>query len=162
MLRKVSSLILSGVCFMSIEINLNYLFFDKTLLKRALTRKAYAQEQEQKYGKECDDQEPLCTLGDAVLKAILSDLLMNAGCQTRDSVTQEKQQLECRKTLGEVACAAGVGSYIRLGDGEAKSNAQQSPKVLAETFEALIAAIYFDGGYEAAKRVVNRLFGQLI
>ena len=146
---------------MSIENNLNYLFFDKALLERALTRRAYAQEQAQR-GIGCNDQEAFCTIGDAVLKVSLADLLMNAGCQTRASITKRKEQLECQSMFGEIARGIKVGSYIRLGIGEAQNNAQQNPKVLAETLEALIAAIYFDGGYEAAKRVVSRLFERLI
>ncbi|XHX80005.1 MAG: ribonuclease III domain-containing protein [Stenomitos frigidus ULC029] len=146
---------------MSIEINLNYLFFDKALLERALTRKAYADEQKH-YGNSYKDQEAFCTLGDAVLKTVLADLLIDSGCKTRAEITQKKQILECQKMLGEVACAVKVSSYIKLGKGEIKQNADQNPSVLAETFEALIAAIYLDGGYEAAKRVISRLFERLI
>ncbi|MBW4582566.1 MAG: dsRNA-specific ribonuclease [Tildeniella nuda ZEHNDER 1965/U140] len=152
---------LSRAYLMSIESSLNYLFFDKALLERALTRRAYADEQN-RCGKLYKDQEAFRTLGDAVLKTILSDLLMNAGCQTRDSITKKKEQLECQPMLGKIAREVEVGSYIRLGKGEAKHNAQQNLSVLAETLEALIAAIYFDGGYEAAKRVVSRLFERLI
>ncbi|MBD2078032.1 dsRNA-specific ribonuclease [Phormidium sp. FACHB-592] len=147
---------------MSLEINLNYLFFDKALLERALTRRAYADEQKQRYGTLCKDQEAFCTLGDAVLKTVLADLLIDSGCKTRAEITQKKQILECQKMLGEVACAVKVNSYIQFGKGEIKQNADQNPSVLAETLEALIAAIYFDGGYEAAKRVVSRLFERLI
>ena len=147
---------------MSIESNLNYLFFDKALLERALTRRAYADEQKQGYSVLCKDQEAFCTLGDAVLKTVLADLLMASGCKTRAEITQKKQILECQKMLGEVACAVKVSSYIKLGKGEIKQNADRNPSVLAETLEALIAAIYFDGGYEAAKRVVSCLFERLI
>lgn len=160
--RKVSSLILSEAYSMSIESNLNYLFFDKALLERALTRRAYADEQKQRYGVLCKDQEAFCTLGDAVLKSVLADLLIDSGCETRAEITQKKQVLECQKMLGEVACAVKVDAYLKLGKGEAKQKADQNFSVLAETFEALIAAIYLDGGYEAAKRVIRRLFERLI
>jgi len=147
---------------MSLEISLNYFFFDKALLERALTRRAYADEQKHRCGKLCKDQEAFCTLGDAVIKAALADLLIDAGCETRAEITQKKQLLECQKMLGEVACGVKVDTYIKLGKGEAKQNADRNSSVLAETFEALIAAIYLDGGYEAAKRVIHRLFERLI
>jgi len=146
---------------MSIESNLNYLFFNKALLERALTRRAYADEQKH-YGKSYKDQDAFCTLGDAVIKSVLADLLIDSGCKTSAEITQKKELLECKKMLGEVAGAVKVNSYIKFGKGEIKQNADQNLGVLAETFEALIAAIYFDGGYEAAKRVVSRLFERLI
>ncbi len=141
---------------MSIEINLNYLFFNKALLERALTRKAYADEQKH-YGKSYKDQEAFCTLGDAVIKSVLVELLMSKGFQTKAEVTKEKQSLECKEKLAEIALNLEVDSYIKLGKGE-----QNNTRILAETLEALIAAIYLDGGYEAAKRVVSRLFERLI
>ncbi|MCK4810510.1 MAG: dsRNA-specific ribonuclease [Candidatus Omnitrophica bacterium] len=142
---------------MAIEENLGYVFSDKSLLERALTRKAYALEQKQR-DQDYEDQEIYRTLGDAVLKLALVDLLIKAGCQTRDEITRKKMALEREEGLAKIARNLLIGSFIKLGIGEEKQQADQEPKVLAETLEALIGAIYFDAGYETSKRVVTEWF----
>jgi ribonuclease-3 len=140
-----------------IEDKLGYEFEKKELLDRALTRKAYALELKQQ-GQECEDQEVFRTLGDAVLKAILVDLLIQSGCSTREEITKKKEGLEREERLAEVGRDLGIGKFISLGAGEKKQKAEEEPKVLAETFEALIGAIYRDRGYDASKEVVTRLY----
>jgi ribonuclease-3 len=142
---------------MKIEDKLGYKFEKKELLDRALTRKPYALELKQQ-GQECEDQEVFRTLGDAVLKAILVDLLMHSGCSTRDEITKKKEGLEREEKLAEIGRGLGIGEFIRLGAGEKKQKASEEPKVLAETLEALIGAIYRDRGYEASKEVVSKLY----
>jgi ribonuclease-3 len=142
---------------MTIEKNLGYSFFDKNLLNRALTRKAYALEQKQR-NQDCEDQEVFRTLGDAVLKAVLVDLLIKSGCKTRDEITSKKKRLEREEMLAKVSQALGIGPFIKLGVGEEKQKANEEPKVLAETLEALIGAIYLDGGYSASKEVITEWF----
>lgn len=142
---------------MTIEKNLGYLFSDKNLLNRALTRKAYAFEQKQR-NQDCEDQEVFRTLGDAVLKAVLVDLLIKSGCKTRDGITSKKKGLEREETLAKIGRDLGIGSFIKLGVGEEKQKANEEPKVLAETLEALIGTIYRDGGYDASKEVVTKWF----
>lgn len=142
---------------MTIEENLGYVFSDKSLLERALTRKAYALEQKQR-DQDYEDQEIYRTLGDAVLKLALVDLLIKAGCQTRDEITRKKMALEREEGLAKIARNLLIGSFIKLGIGEEKQQADQEPKVLAETLEALIGAIYFDAGYDTSKRVVTEWF----
>ncbi len=140
-----------------LEHQLGYLFQDKQLLQRALTRKAYAQEQRQK-GQACDDQEVYRLLGDVVLKVILVELLMEAGYDTRESITNRKSDLEKRETLGTTALAQTIAPYLRLGAGERKQGIQKQTSVLGETVEAVIAAIYEDGGFEVTRRLVKRWF----
>ena len=142
---------------MTLEENLGYKFKNKSLLDRALTRKAYALEQHQQ-NKDCEDQEIYRTLGDAVLKAVLIDLLIKSGCCTRDEITRRKKRLEREEGLAEISKHIGIGSFLKMGKGEEKQKAQEEPYVLAETFEALIGAIYLDGGFEASKRVIMELF----
>jgi ribonuclease-3 len=142
---------------MTLEENLGYVFKNKSLLDRALTRKAYALEQHQQ-NNECDDQEIYRTLGDAVLKAVLIDLLIKSGCCTRGDITSRKKGLEREEGLAEVSKRIGLGSFLKLGKGEEKQKAQDEPYVLAETFEAVIGAIYLDGGFEASKRTIEKLF----
>jgi len=142
---------------MTIEKNLGYSFADKNLLNRALTRKAYALEQKQR-NQDCEDQEVFRTLGDAILKAVLVDLLIKSGCKTRDEITNKKIRLEREEGLANISQDLGIGPFIKLGAGEEKKRANEEPKVLAETLEALIAAIYLDGGYGASKGVITKWF----
>ena len=142
---------------MTIEESLGYSFNDKSLLERALTRKARALEQKEQ-GQDLEDQEIFRTLGDAVLKPILVDLLIKEGCKTRDEITKKKIELEREGTLAEISRKLGIGPFIKLGVGEEKQNANEQPKVLAETLEALIGAIYRDGGYNVSNGVVTKLY----
>ena len=144
-----------------IEEKLGYTFSNKQFLERALTRKAYALEKRQK-NQYCEDQEVYRTLGDAVLKAILVDLLIKKGCKTRDEITRKKMFLEREETLARISGELGVGEFIKLGAGEKKHKLDEEPKVLAETLEAIIGAIYFDGGYNTSQEVVNKWFKKLI
>lgn len=144
---------------MTIEDTLGYTFSDKNLLARALTRKAYANEQKQQ-NKECEDQEIFRTLGDSVLKTVLVDLLITKrGCKTREEITNEKKRLEREEGLAEISRNLGIGTYIRFGKGEKKQKADEEPYVLAETLEALVGAIYLDGGFEASRDTVIKWFG---
>jgi ribonuclease-3 len=142
---------------MTLEKKVGYSFADKDLLNRALTRKAYALEQKQ-HNQDCEDQEVFRTLGDAVLKAVLVDLLIQSGCKTRDEITRRKRGLEREEKLAEIGQNLGIGPFIKLGVGEGKQKADEEPKVLAETLEALIGAIYLDGGYNASKDVITGWF----
>jgi ribonuclease-3 len=144
-----------------IEKKLGYVFFDKTILERACTRKAYALEQRQKQVR-CDDQEVFRTLGDAVLRTVLIDLLVRSGFCTRDELTQAKKQLEREETLAKVGESLGIGEVVRLGKGEEKHGAAKEPYVLAETVEALIGAVFMDGGYEAAQQCVKHWFREYL
>jgi len=145
---------------MNLEEIINYTFNDETLLNRALTRKAYALEQRQK-NQHVEDQEVLRTLGDAVLKTILVDLLINSGYSTRAEITNRKKDLEKGTALAIMARDFGIGQYIKLGKGEIKQKAHEEESVLAETLEAVVGAIYFDEGYNGTKEVVSGWFGNL-
>jgi ribonuclease-3 len=142
---------------MTIEKNLGYSFSDKNFLNRALTRKAYALEQKQR-NQGCEDQEIFSTLGDAVLKAVLADLLIKSGCKTRDEITSKKKELERKESLARISQGLGIGHFIKLGAGEKKQKANEEPSVLAETLEALIGEIYLDEGYDASKDVITKWF----
>lgn len=143
---------------MTLEESLGYSFKDKSLLVRALTRKAYANEQKQQ-NIDCIDQEIFRTLGDAVLKTVLVDLLITRNrCTTRDEITTKKQKLECEEGLATLSRELGLGASIRFGKGEMKQKAYDEPYILAETLEAVIGAIYLDGGFDAARQVIAALF----
>ena len=143
---------------MTLENDLGYSFKDKNLLIRALTRKAFALEQKQQK-RDCEDQEIFRTLGDAVLKTVLVDLLiLKSGCKTRDDITTRKKKLEREEGLVPISRELKIGSSIRFGKGEIKQNAEEEPYVLAETLEAVFGAIYLDGGFDDSKKVITRLF----
>ncbi len=143
---------------MTLEESLGYSFKDKSLLARALTRKAFAFEQKQQ-NIDCQDQEIFRTLGDAVLKTVLVDLLITRNhCTTRDEITTKKKKLEREEGLATLSRELGTGGFIRFGKGEMKQKAYDEPYILAETLEAVIGAIYLDGGFDMAKEVVSKLF----
>ena len=142
-----------------VERRLGYIFRDKSVLIRALTRKAFAQEQRQQ-GLKCDDQEIYRILGDAVLKAALVEMLIEQGYDSRESITIQKIDLEKRESLGAKLQEIEIAPFIRFGRGELKQNIATQSSVLGETFESLIAAIHIDGGsYEITRGLVNQLFG---
>lgn len=146
---------------MTLEDALGYYFLEKGLLTQALTRKAYALEKKQK-GQACEDQETFRTLGDAVIKLVLIDLLIQHGITSRHNITQEKIELERAETLAEIARCLGVPNYLYLSEGEKKQNAHKETRVLSETLEAIIGAIYMDQGYDAAYAVVAEIFEERI
>jgi ribonuclease-3 len=142
---------------MTIEDALGYTFSNKNLLNRALTRKAYANEHKQQ-DKDCDDQEIFRTLGDAVLKTALVDRLITSGCKTREEITNRKMELESEEGLAKISRELGIGDSIKLGAGEIRQKANEKQYVLSETLEALIGAIYLDGGYDIARKTINNWF----
>jgi dsRNA-specific ribonuclease len=142
---------------MKMERILGYSFLNKDLLNRALTRKAYALEQKQR-NEPCEDQEIFRTLGDAILKAILVDLLIQSGCKTRDGITRKKAKLEREEGLTRISRELGIGPFIELGIGEKKQEAHDEPKVLAETLEAIVGSIYLDGGFDVSHQTVRKWF----
>ena len=143
----------------AIEIRLGYIFLDQGLLIQALTRKAAAQEQKQK-GKPCEDQEVFRTLGDAVLKAILTDFLIQQGYKTRGNITQKKEKLEQEESLSAMLREMRITPIV--GIGERSIGVHEQSLALAETFEAIVAAIYKDGSYEIIKKLVMKWFSPLI
>lgn len=143
-----------------VERSLNYTFKNKSLLIRALTRKAFAQEQKQQ-GRDCEDQEVYRVLGDAVLKVILVEMLIQQGYASRESITKKKIDLEKRESLGKRCEGMGITPFIRFGIGEKKQQISSQSSVLGETFEALVAAVHIDAGiYEETKRFVIDIFSE--
>lgn len=146
-----------------IERTLGYTFKSKDLLMRAMIRKAFAQEQRQRIvkGSVCEDQELYRILGDAVLKVILVEMLIQRGYNSRESITKKKIDLESRESLGKMFERMNLKQFIRLGIGETKQGVSRHFSVLGETFEALIAAIHIDAGnYAVTKGVVINLFDE--
>jgi ribonuclease-3 len=142
---------------MTIETTLGYFFFDKRLLTRALTRRAYALEQQQNQ-ESCEDQEGLILLGGSVLDVVLTELLFRAGYTTQPELVMHKLGLKQVEKLAKISQTIGLGYGLKMGASENSQHAYNKPEVIAETLEAVIGSVYLDGGFGAARQVVQRLF----
>jgi ribonuclease-3 len=139
---------------------LPYRFRDDSLLNTALTHRSYINENPSETG---HDNERLEFLGDAVLDLCISDLLMkNFPDYQEGSLSQLRAAMVTEQPLAEMAKSFRLGDYLLLGKGEEASGGRSKPSLLANTFEALIAAIYLDGGFEEAAALIRRLFTPLI
>jgi len=133
---------------------LGHSFADLGLLERALTHASRAHEEAEKGG---GDNEPLEFLGDAVLGLVVTDLLHRrdpGGAEGPKSRTRAR--LVSTPTLARRAQQLGVPELLLLGRGEEKTGGRGKTALWANAYEALIAALYLDGGLEAAQRFVRR------
>jgi len=130
-----------------------YRFTDASLLTRALTHRSYGS----------DHNERLEFLGDAVLSVVISSLLFErfAGSDEGD-LTRVRAHLVREDSLHRMALQLGLPELVRLGEGEARGGGAQRASILADALEALIGATFQDGGFEAARALVQRLFGEII
>ena len=132
------------------EKRIGYEFKDKALLKRALTHSSYANEKGTGL-----DNERLEFLGDSVLGFITAEYLFeHYKDKAEGDLTKNRAYAVCEKTLFGYAEKIGLGEQIKLGKGEERTGGRQRPSVVSDAFEALIAAIYLDGGIENAKNFV--------
>ncbi len=98
-------------------------------------------------------------LGDAVLDLAIADLLMRRFPEAKEgALSKERASIVNGRTLAVKANEIGLGDALRLGKGEEKSGGRDKISILAAAFEAVIGAIYTDGGLDPAQRVVERLF----
>ena len=137
----------------ALQSRLGHRFADAGLLQRALTHRSFG----------ADHNERLEFLGDAVLNMAVSDLLFErfSGSDEGD-LTRVRAHLVREDSLHRAALVLGLPEVVRLSDGEARGGGAQRPSILADAVEALIGAIYLDGGLPPATRLVRQLFGELI
>ena len=134
-----------------LEKELGYQFRDINLLKQAVTHSSYSNEKNMgKLG--CNER--LEFLGDAVLSIIVSDYLFNNYTVPEGDLTKLRAALVCERSLDVMANKIGLGDYLRLGHGEEMTGGRTRPSIIADAFEALIAAIYLDSGIESAREFV--------
>lgn len=135
-----------------LESKISYTFKQKQLLELALSHSSYANEHK---SQGIESNERLEFLGDSVLGVICAELLYN---QFRDKpegeLTKIRSSMVCEPALYNYAKAIDLGSFLMLGHGEQSSGGRNRPSILADSFEALIAAIFLDGGIESAKAFV--------
>jgi ribonuclease-3 len=136
---------------------LGYPFARPELLVTALTHRSFANENR---GADGDDNEKLEFLGDAVLDLVVGHALMERHPQLREGeLSVARAQVVSEVGLSEVAREIGLGDWLLLGRGEERSGGRDKPSLLADAFEAVIAAVYLDGGFEAARHLAARLLG---
>ncbi len=129
-----------------LEERIGYTFKNKEYLREALTHSSYSNESKSK-GAKIPCNERLEFLGDSVLSITVSSYLFeNFKNKQEGDLTKIRASVVCEKALAKFATAIGLGDYIRLGHGEALNNGRHRASILADAFEALLAAIYLDAG----------------
>ena len=133
-----------------LEQKLDYVFRDKQLLETALTHSSYANEHR------TESNERLEFVGDSVLGLVTAAWLFSTFPDMPEGkMTRLRAELVCEQSLREVAEKLDLGTYLRLGRGEESSGGRTRPSILADCVEALIAAMYLDGGMEPAARFIT-------
>ncbi len=144
---------------------IGYSFNDVSYLENALTHTSYANERRSR-GIVYPSNERLEFLGDAVLEILISDYLYEVfKDKSEGTLTKMRQHLVCEKTLSQIAASISLGDFLNMGRGEESNGCRQRPKVLADAFEALIAAIYLDSAKLSkgnAKDAIIALFAREI
>lgn len=140
---------------------LEYEFKNQDLVRQALTHSSFSNE-DRKLNPTADpltDNERLEFLGDAVIGLVVADLLMERFADASEGkLSRWRSYLVSRRHLAEVAAALGVGDSILLGQGERRTGGAQKRSILAAAFEALVGAVYIDGGLKPAAEVLARVF----
>ena len=140
--------------FEALQKELGYRFKDPSLLVRALTHVSYDRK------KTGSNNEVLEFLGDAVLDLAISDLLIQRFPErTEGDLSRMRAGLVNSVALAEKANTLALGPMLFLGKGEERSAGRKKASILAGAFEALLGGIYQDGGYDPARRIVERYFG---
>ena len=143
--------------YSALEAVLGYPFKEAALLEQALRHPSWCNEQGDPRP---EDNERFEFLGDAVLDLVVSHRVMTRFPKAHEGdLSVTRQQIVSEAALSEVAKQLELGKFILLGKGEEKSGGRDKPKILADMFEALIGAVYLDGGYQAAWEMIDRVLG---
>ena len=133
----------------ALQNRLQHPFANPRLLERALTHRSFS----------ADHNERLEFLGDSVLNLAISGLLFEKlGDLPEGDLSRIRANLVKQDTLFELAQGLGVSTALRLGDGEKRSGGHKRPSILADALEAVIGAVYLDGGFEVASTLVRHLY----
>ncbi len=141
---------------------LEYQFRDRRLLERAVTHRSWAHENlagESEDNVRAAQNESLEFVGDSVVGLVVAETLYRTHpTLSEGDLTLMKHSLVSTNTLASIAARIGIGAYVRLGRGEEKTGGRSKPAILADTLEAVIAAVFFDGGYQAASNCIELVF----
>ena len=140
----------NSVSFEELEKTIGYTFKNKKYLDIALTHSSYANEVK----KNLSSNERQEFLGDAVLSIIVSEYLFITFHLAEGELTKLRAAMVCEKSLWEFAQEIHLGDYLKLGKGEEMMGGRTRASILADAFEALIAAIFLDGGMDEARKFV--------
>ena len=133
----------------SLEAKIDYVFENKKLLKRALTHRSFGAE----------NNERLEFLGDSVLNCVIGQALFLRDSHFNEgSLSRVRANLVCQDALAEIANRLVLSDYLRLGEGEMKTGGAHRPSIQSDAMEAIFGAIMTESGFEAAKRVILRLY----
>lgn len=140
--------------YQELEKKIGYVFKDQSLLELALTHSSFSNENKRS---KTDNYERLEFLGDAVLELSVSEHLYEHNRKMQEGqMTKLRASLVCEPTLAYCAREAfGLGQYILLGKGEEQTGGRGRDSIVSDVFEAIIGAIYLDGGFEPARKFVN-------
>lgn len=143
----------------SLEKKVNYSFKDKGLMNMALTHTSYVKGD----GRASEHNERLEFLGDAVLELCVSEYLYNRFSEYNEGdMTRLRAQTVCEGALFDVAKGLDLGSVLLLGRGEDHSGGREKPSILSDAVEALIGALYIDGGMDTARRFIMSFIGAAV
>lgn len=138
---------------------IGYRFKNRELLERALTHSSFNREKNTKH----KDNERLEFLGDAFLDAIISvELFHRMSAETEGKLTKTRALIVCEKALADAARGIDLGKYMNMGHGEEIAGGRSKDSILADCTEAIIGALYLDGGYDTARKFVLNLFENTI
>jgi len=144
--------------FDELEAKLGYSFTNKSLLREALIHSSFANE---KVGENSNSNERLEFLGDSLLGMTVALLIYNKKPDMSEGqMTKLRAELVCEKSLAVIASEFDLGSYIFLGRGESSGGGRNRPSILSDAFEAIIAAVFLDGGYEPIQKLIHNIFEQ--
>ncbi len=144
----------------NLEKNIGYVFKNKSLLENALCHRSYVNENQKLCG---SDNERLEFLGDAVLGLCVGHLLMEKSPTNKEGeLSKLRSSLVSEPALADMARFVDLGRYIRLGKGESLSRGFEKNSILSDAFEAVVGAIYMDGGFDIAYQLTCDLFSQNI
>lgn len=139
----------------TLEEKIGYTFRDRTLLENALTHSSYANEHRDKG---MPSNERLEFLGDSILGLVVADhLYRNRPDLPEGDLTRIRAALVCEGSLVEVAKSLDLGSYLKLGRGEESGGGRKRPSIQADAVEAMLAAVYLDGGIGQARKLIHNL-----
>lgn len=146
--------------FDKLEKRISYQFHNNALLKNALIHSSYASENAMKYE---ENNERLEFIGDAFLDAVVGKKIFDLKPSAREGeLSKDRADVVCEESLADVARKINLGDFLLLGKGEEINKGSDKDSILSDAFEALIGAVIIDGGYDAAKEIIENLFKEKI
>lgn len=151
---------MNGEALSSLEDELGYHFKEICLLREALQHSSYVNEQPDP---DLQNNERLEFLGDAVLDLVITHILMDEFPETREGdLSRMRATIVNELQLADVAQRLNLGGYLLLGKGEALSHGEEKSSILANALEAVIAAVYLDGGLQSVFNMIKKQFSHVI